>query len=112
MYEEFGEDLIFQPDNASIHVSAKSKEWFRKKEIPLLTWPVRSPDLNPIENLWGILARRVYRNGRQFGTVTEQKNIIQEEWASISVEEINTLIKSMPKRIFQVINNNGGSTKF
>lgn len=112
MYEEFGEDLIFQQDNASIHVSAKSKAWFKKKEIPLLKWPARSPDLNPIENLWGILARRVYRNGRQFGTVTELKNAIREEWASISVEEINTLIKSMPKRIFKVIKNNGGSTKY
>ncbi|KAG3095181.1 hypothetical protein PI125_g16317 [Phytophthora idaei] len=33
-----------------------------------MEWPAKSPDLNPIENMWGVLARAVYANGRQFET--------------------------------------------
>ncbi|XP_035228288.1 uncharacterized protein LOC118200424, partial [Stegodyphus dumicola] len=37
----------------------------------------RSLDLNPIENLWGDLARRVYANGRHFTFTTELKYTIE-----------------------------------
>lgn len=113
MYEELdAENLIFQQDNASIHVSKETKAWFRDFEINLLEWPARSPDLNPIENLWGILARRVYRDGRQFHSVEELKNAIRVEWAAISPAEIQRLLGTMPKRICAVLESNGGSTKY
>ncbi len=43
----------FQQDNAAIHTSALTKEWFFNESIMLMDWPPVSPDLNPIENLWG-----------------------------------------------------------
>jgi len=57
---------IFQQDNAPIHASKETKTWLDLKKINLLEWPAYSPDLNPIENLWGIMARRVYANGKQY----------------------------------------------
>ena len=54
--------------------------------------------MNPIENLWGILARRVYANSRQFGDVAE----INNAWRSIGQETLQSLIDSMPDRIFEV----------
>lgn len=66
-------EFIYQQDNASIHVSSKSKEFFSSRSISLMEWPARSPDLNPIENLWGIIARTVYTNGKQYSTVQELK---------------------------------------
>lgn len=66
-------ELIFQQINSTIHVSKEAKEWFQGKEINLLDWPACSPDCNLIENLWSILASRVYPNSMQFKTVSELK---------------------------------------
>jgi transposase len=106
------EDIVFQQDNASIHVSKQSKAWFAERDIPLLEWPACSPDCNPIENLWGILAGMVYANGRQFDNISSLKAVIQECWAKIDMATLQKLSDSMPNRIFQVIRNGGGHTKY
>lgn len=106
------ENFIFQQDNAAIHVAASTKRWFSDKNIPLLDWPARSPDLNPIENLWGIIARRVYANCRQFNSVQELKSAIKDAWDSITLNELQKLVHSMPNRIFETIKNKGGNTKY
>lgn len=103
---------IYQQDNAAIHVSRQSKAWFLDKDIELLGWPACSPDLNPVENLWGILSRAVYRNGKQYSSISEFKMAIQNCWREIQNDTLKTLIDSMPNRIFAVINKNGGATKY
>ena len=46
----------------------ESMTFLRDRGVKLLDWPALTPDLNPIENLWGIVARQVYDGGRQFET--------------------------------------------
>lgn len=60
------EEYIFMHDNASIHRSSATKKWLAERNVDVLPWPAISPDLNPIENIWGMLARAVYANGRQW----------------------------------------------
>jgi transposase len=76
--ENHPEGYIFQQDNASIHRSRWTKNWLHEQKITTLEWPALSPDLNPIENLWSILARAVYHHGRQFATVSALREVIEK----------------------------------
>ena len=105
-------DFIFQQDNAAIHVSRQSKDWFNSKEIELLDWSACSPDLNPIENLWGILCRKVYAGGRQFNTVAELEVAVRNSWREIRIETLEALVNSMPNRVFEVIRCQGKKIKY
>ena len=104
-----GRNWIFQQDNCSIHVSSDTRDWFLDNQIEVLDWPACSPDLNPIENLWGSLVRKVYAGGRQFEDAASLKIAIVDGWRQIQEEELKTLIRSMPNRLVNVLKKNGKS---
>ena len=100
-------NVIFQQDNAPVHTSRSTKDWLTSKNIDLLEWPALSPDLNPIENLWGILVREVYKDGKFFASVLELKNAIIQAWTQVDQNIIKRLISSMENRVNEVIDKKG-----
>ncbi len=52
-------DFIFQQDLAPAHSAKATSTWFKDHGIPVLNWPANSPDLKPLENLWGIVERKM-----------------------------------------------------
>lgn len=53
--------------------------------IPTLTWPVHSPDINIIENIWLFLKNQVKRHNiiMNIDTVDDLKAVFQHTWLSI-----------------------------
>ncbi len=74
-------DFIFQQDLAPALTAKSTKSWFNDHGVTVLDWPANSPDLNPIENLWGIVKRKM-RDTRP-NNADELKATVKETWASI-----------------------------
>ncbi len=94
-------DFIFQQDLAPAHTAKGTKSWFNDHGVTVLDWPANSPDLNPIENLWGIVKRKM-RDTRP-NNADDLKATVKETWASIPPQQCHKLITSMPRRIEAVI---------
>ena len=94
---------IFQQDGAPAHTEVYKKEYFMTEDMLVMDWPAKSPDMNVIENVWGILARRVYQGGRVFDTVEDLQECLAYEWEKLTIHEIRTLIESVPRRITELI---------
>jgi len=51
---------ILQQDGAPCHTAKIVKDWLRRCEVDYISdWPAQSPDISPIENLWGIVKARL-----------------------------------------------------
>lgn len=101
----------FQQDSAPCHVSKRARAWFAENNIQLLDWPGNSPDLNPIENLWMIIKRKLA--GKRFTNLAAFRTEITKVWCvEVSKEVCERLVESMPSRISAVLKNKGYPTKY
>ncbi len=103
-------DFIFQQDLAPAHTAKGTKSWFNDHGVTVLDWPANSTDLNPIENLWGIVKRKT-RDTRP-NNADDLKATVKETWASIPPQQCHKLITSMPRQIEAVIKAKGAPTKY
>jgi len=108
-YFKFSEEnCIFMQDNDPKHKSKLVQEWLKKKKFRVLDWPSQSPDLNPIENLWAIIKRKLNQYSDPPKGVFELWERIEETWNKITIEVCEKLIHSMPNRMKEVVRAKGG----
>lgn len=103
---------LYQQDSVSIQKAKGTRHWSIKFNLDVMEWPAGSPDLNPIENISGISARRLYAYSRQFVTVGELTSSILEEWSTLEPTLLYKLVHGMGKRFRQVLQRQGQKTDY
>lgn len=106
------ENFIFQQDNAPAHAARTTTEFLNQREIPTLSWPPYSPDLNIIENMWAIVSRRVYEEGREYQTTEELWESVSRHFLEIPDETVASLFRSIPERLISVVELHGKRTHY
>ena len=79
-----------------------------------IDWPLNSPDLNPIENLWRVIKQEL-RNQKPHDrqTLENLREAVIDIWEhEIAPEIYNKWIDEMPERIQAVLDKHGGPTKY
>ena len=98
-------------DNAPSH-SSHYTTWERQKEgISKVDWPPNLPDFNPIEHIWTLMKSRIQtrRGTERITTQTQMKSVLYEEWARITIQEINKEVPKLLPIIARCIAVNGGN---
>src|SRR4029077_2615 len=99
------EQWYFLQDNDPKHMSREITTWLHNHGVTSIEFPPYSPDLNPTENLWNDLARRV--ETQQADTEEQLQDIAAEEWAATPTDLLTKLAHSMPTRCELVIEAKG-----
>ncbi|GFT86472.1 transposable element Tcb2 transposase [Trichonephila clavipes] len=93
-----GLQFLFMYDNAPCHRTVAAEQLLESEDIERMDWPARSPDLNPIEHVWDFLGRRLAARTLPPVTIRELRLALQDEWAAMPQQLIDTLILSMGRR--------------
>ncbi len=96
-----GRRALFQLDNDPKHTSKATVEFLKKNRVKVIQWPSMSPDLNPIEHLWGILKRQVEHHSPS--SLQSLKEVILEEWKKIDLAKCRQLVHSMPRSLEDLV---------
>ncbi len=99
----------FQHDNDPKHTSKTTTVLLKMLRVKVMDWPSMSPDLNPIEHLWGILKWKVEE--RKVSNIHQLRDAVME-WKRNPVATCEALVNSMPKRVKAVMENNFGHTTY
>jgi hypothetical protein len=87
---------LWQQDNAPAHSPSRNQLEFPAR-MKMLDWPAKSPDLSPIEHLWGYLKRKAKEI--VFASAEGLFTFLAAEWEKIPTEMIERYWTSFQARL-------------
>ena len=97
-------------DGAPSHTARAARALLQANRINVLPWPSLSPDLNPIEHIWGVIGQR--GKSRVPLNIRDFERFVVEEWNGVAQLTLRNCIASMRIRCQAIMNANGGHTRF
>ncbi|VDO61259.1 unnamed protein product [Haemonchus placei] len=92
-------------DNAPPHKSRLTTDQFVSWGIDRLQWPAESPDLNPIELVWGNMKSCIRKQGVR--NLDDLKVAIAQYWKTLTPEVCARYISGIKKRMERVVEQGG-----
>jgi len=109
----------FMHDGASVHTARIVKRLLNEMGVQVMVWPLYSPDLNPIENLWALVKREIYKLYPELEYADDTEETLErliaaakEAWQAIDERILYNLSVTMPYRVAAVIAAKGWYTKY
>jgi hypothetical protein len=99
----FPDGFIYQQDGARPHTASNTMEYLRNRIstdrlLPRdCNWPACSPDLSPIEEVWGHLKAQLDISGIK--TKDQLFDAVENLWMALPMQMINNLMDSLKPRI-------------
>ena len=117
MFEDAGKDsTTWVQDGDSSQNSAAARNAMKEVHCHLLSIPPRSPDINPIENIFHLVQRKLRKEALahriQRETLAQFEKRIIDTLFSIPVDTINKTIASTNKRLSEILKNKGCRIKY
>jgi DDE superfamily endonuclease len=106
------EKVLWIEDGARYHGTKANKKWKAARSFDAMPWLAQSLDLNPIENLWSIIKRRISKKWHIIKTAEEMAAAVQKEWNSLMEADYLNCVDSMQKRVKQCYKAKGGHIKY
>ncbi|GFS70914.1 transposable element Tcb2 transposase [Trichonephila clavipes] len=103
-----GDKFVFMDDNATCHRTLAVQDCLDSEGIQRLVWPARSPDLNPIENVWNALGRQVAVRNYPPTNKNTLIRALTEEWDKLPQQLLDNIVQSMVRRVECCITLHGG----
>lgn len=110
--EHYPEYHHFQQDNDPKHTSRWAQNFFEENSINWWRTPPSSPDLNPIENVWGSMKNYLRTHAKPKNT-EELRTGIKEFWKTLTPDACKRYVQHLQRVIPKVIEVDGAPvTKF
>lgn len=81
LMKTYNDERVYMQDNSPVHTANMVMSFLSEQKFNVMDWCPRSPDLNPIENVWGLMTNDwpVLKNR----TPLALDEIIQERWRNL-----------------------------
>lgn len=93
----FPPGAVFVQDGAKAHTAGRTIAYLARKGVHVSEWPARSPDLNPIENIWALLSRMI--SDEMPKDCDELQTFAVQQWSAIPQEVVNKYALSFTKKL-------------
>jgi transposase len=103
---------VYIDDNTWPHRSRAVTVYLQSEDVTSVPWPAMSPDLNPIENIWDMLGRRIQALEPPVQNIRQLEAALHREWQQLSQQDIQRLTGGMRRRVEAVIQACGGYTRY
>ncbi|KAL3245396.1 hypothetical protein MRX96_018042 [Rhipicephalus microplus] len=96
--------FYFQHDGCPVHNASTVQENLNASGIAQLCWPPKSPDLNILENVWGLLEAQLARAILTNNDADILWKHVEMEWNALRQDPhlVKSLFTSIPKRLNDV----------